>query len=67
MNRNLGLLVLPGGTADEVYAAIVSKLESLGLSDIPLVGFSSDGTSAMVGAVEDRQGYAMISYDELCS
>ena len=50
MNRNLGLLVLPGGTADEVYAAIVSKLESLGLSDIPLVGFSSDGTSAMVGA-----------------
>ena len=48
-NRNLGLLELSGGTADEVYAAIVSKLSELGLSAVPLVGFSSDGASVMVG------------------
>ena len=49
-NRNLGLLELPGGTSDEVYAAIVRKLSELRLSAVPLVGFSSDGASAMVGA-----------------
>jgi len=36
--------------SDEVYSAILTKLEAMGLSGIPLVGCSSDGASAMLGA-----------------
>ena len=50
INRSLGLVELAGGTSDDVHSAILSKLAELGLSDVPLVGFSSDGASVMVGA-----------------
>jgi len=40
----------PGGTSDEAYTAIVSKLDEVGLRGVPFVGFSSDGATVMVGA-----------------